>query len=92
MSRKMILHTVRVGIVAAIFAGGYLCGSVTGRSANAQMGDLGTQLLQKATESGGMLGSVAELGTTITDMQKNVSALQKNIEVLKKVQTALGGK
>jgi len=32
-----------------------------------------------------------KLGTSITDMQKNVDGLQKNIEVLKEVQKALGG-
>ena len=32
-----------------------------------------------------------KLGTSITDMQKNVDGLQKNIEVLKEVQKALSG-
>ncbi|MBP1729071.1 MAG: hypothetical protein H6Q56_1444 [Deltaproteobacteria bacterium] len=91
MSSKTMLYGVRIGIVTAIFSAGYLCGSLPQQSANAQMGEMGGELLKKATESGGTLGSVAQLGTAITDMEKNVSGLQKNIDTLKKVKTALGG-
>jgi hypothetical protein len=91
MSRKTILYTVRIGIVTAVFSAGYLCGSLPQQSANAQMGEIGGEMLKKATESGGTLGSVAQLGTAITDMEKNVSGLQKNIDTLKKVKAALGG-
>jgi hypothetical protein len=91
MSRKTILYTVRIGIVTAVFSAGYLCGSLPQKSANAQMGEIGGEMLKKATESGGTLGSVAQLGTAITDMEKNVSGLQKNIDTLKKVKAALGG-
>lgn len=92
MSRKTILYSARVGMVAGIFAAGYLCGSLTGHSANAQMGDIGSELMQKAAGSGGILGTAAQLGTTITDMEKNISGLQNNLETLKKVKTALGWK
>lgn len=93
MSSKTILYSVRVGMVAGIFTGGYLCGSMTEQhSANAQMGDIGGELMKKAAGSGGILGSAAQLGTTITDMEKNVSGLQKNIDTLKTVKAALGGK
>jgi hypothetical protein len=70
---------------------GFLCGSLTQHSANAQMGDMGVEMLKKAGESSGSLGSVVQLGTTISDMEKNVSGLQKNIDTLKKVKAALGG-
>lgn len=40
----------------------------------------------------GIVGSVAQLGTTISEMEKNVSGLQKNIDTLKTVKAALGGK
>ncbi len=92
MSRKTILYSVRVGMVAGIFAAGYLCGSLTEHSANAQMGEIGGELMQKAAGSGGILGTAAQLGTTISDMEKNISGLQNNLETLKKVKTALGGK
>ena len=93
MSRKTILYSVRVAMVAVIFTAGYLCGSMTEqRSANAQMGEFGAELMQRAAGSGGIVGSVAQLGTTITDMEKNVSGLQKNIDTLKKVRAALGPK
>lgn len=91
MSSKTMLYSVRIGIVTAVFSAGYLCGSLPQQSAHAQMGELGGELLKKASESGGTLGSVTELGTAITDMEKNVSGLQKNIDTLKKVKTALGG-
>ena len=91
MSRKTILYSVRIGIVTAVFSAGYLCGSLPQHSANAEMGDFGGDLLKKATESGGSLGSVAQLGTAITDMEKHVNGLQQNIDTLKKVKTALGG-
>ncbi|MDD2542795.1 MAG: hypothetical protein PHH28_17385 [Desulfuromonadaceae bacterium] len=92
MSNSTILYCMRIGIVTAVFSAGYLCGSLPQHSANAQMGDLGGELLKKATESGGTLGSVAQLATAITDMEKHVNGLQKNIDTLKKVKTALGGR
>ena len=91
MSRNTILYSARIGIVTAIFSAGFLCGSLTQHSANAQLGELGGEMLKKAAGSGGTLGSIAQLGTTITDMEKNVSGLQQNIDMLKKVKTALGG-
>ena len=92
MSHKTILYSVRIGVVAAIFSVGYLCGWMTQQSANAQLGQFGGQMLDKAKESGGALGSVAQLGSAIADMEKNVSGLQQNLDTLKKVQAALGGK
>jgi hypothetical protein len=74
-----------------VFAAGFLCGSVTQPRADAQLGDLGKAAMEKAGESGGMLGSATKLGETIVDMQKNVDGLQKNIDVLKKVRSSLGG-
>ena len=91
MSRKSILYSVRIGIVTVIFSAGYLCGSMPQHYANAQLEGLGGDMLKKAAGSGGTLGSIAQLGTTITDMEKNVSGLQQNIDMLKKVKSALGG-
>ena len=82
---------IRVGLVGMIFAVGFLCGSVTQRRADAQLGDLGKAAMEKAGESGGALGSATKLGEAIVDMQKNVDGLQKNIDVLKKVKSSLGG-
>lgn len=91
MTQKSVVNGLRVAAFAVVFVAGYLCGSVTSPKADAQMGDLGSELLQRAAGSGGMIGNVAQLGTTITEMEKNVSGLQKNIDTLKKVKTALGG-
>ena len=90
MSRKTILYSVRMGIVTAIFSVGFFCGSLTQRNANAQLGELGGEILNKAAESGGPLGSAAQLGTAISDIEKHVSGLQQNIATLKKVKSALG--
>ncbi len=91
MERSTILYSVRIGMVIGIFLSGFFCGSMTQQSANAQLGELGGELMKKAAESGGPLGTAAQLGTTISDMEKNVSGLQKNLDTLKKVKASLGG-
>lgn len=91
MAHTTYVRTARIGFIAAIFAAGYLCGSVTQRRADAQLGDIGGEVMKKAGESGGMLGSAMQLGTTIVDMEKHVDGLQKNLDALKKVKAALGG-
>jgi hypothetical protein len=84
-------RSMQIGVLTAVFATGYLCGSVAQRSAGAQMGDLGGAAMKRAGESGGALGSAAKLGTAIVEMQDHVSALQKNIDTLKGIKSALGG-
>ena len=84
-------RAVRIGIVAAVFGAGFLCGSVTQRSADAQLKELGEAAMKQAGESGGALGSASQLGTAIVDLQQHVDGLQKNIDVLKKVKASLGG-
>jgi hypothetical protein len=82
---------VRTGGIGAVFAAGYLCGVLTQPpAAEAQMGDLMKQA-SDAAGGGGALGTAMKLGTSITEMQKNVDGLQKNIEVLQEIKTALGG-
>jgi len=91
MARNTVLYSLRIATVTGIFGAGYLCGSLTQHCAEAQLGDLGSEVLQKAAGSGGALGNVAKLGTTISDLEKHVSGLQKNIDTLKSVKAALGG-
>jgi len=91
MDRKTVVNSVRVAMVTGIFAVGFLCGSVTHRSANADMSELGGELLNRAAGSGGIIGTAAQLGVAITDMEKQVNGLQKNLTVLKKIKTTLGG-
>jgi hypothetical protein len=78
---------MQVGILSGVFAVGVVCGSVMQRNAEAQLGDV----MKKAGEQGGALGSAAELGSSIVDMQKHVDGLNKNLETLRKVKSALGG-
>jgi hypothetical protein len=91
MSGKTMLYSVRIGLVTVIFAAGFLSGSLTQHNANAGLGDMGGDLMKKAADSGGPLGAAAELGTTITDMEKHISGLQKNLDTVKKVKSMLGG-
>jgi hypothetical protein len=80
------------GLMTAIIVGtfglGYFCGSMTQRQAEAQIGGL----LDKAGQMGGPVGSVAQFGTSITEMQDHISGLQKNLDTFKKVQASLTGK
>jgi hypothetical protein len=91
MKSQTMQNAMRVGIVSAVFAAGFLCGSVTQHSAEAEMGDIGGQIMNKAAGSGGMVGQAAQLGTAITDMEKQVSGLQKNLGILKNVKSSLMG-
>jgi hypothetical protein len=91
MSGKTMLYGVRIGLVTVVFAAGFLSGSLTQHNADAGLEDLGGDMMKKAADSGGPLGSAAQLGTTITDMEKHISGLQKNLETIKKVKSMLGG-
>ena len=91
MRHRGVHHLVRTAAILAVFAFGFLCGSLTQRRADAQLKELGEAAMQKAGESGGAMGSAVQLGSSIVEMQHHVDGLQKNIEVLKKVKSALGG-
>ncbi len=86
MEQAMLARARRVGLLGAVFAAGFLLGSVSQRGAEAQLGDV----IKKGAESG-KLGPVGDLGSAIVDMQDHVTALQKNIDTLKQVKAALGG-
>jgi len=91
MTASFLRRTAQAATFAMVFAGGYLLGTLDVQPAEAQVTDLGKDMLNKAAGSGGALGSAAQLGTTIGDMQTNVSNLQKNIDALNKIKAALGG-
>ena len=84
-------RTARIGGVVAIFAAGWLCGAISQRPAEAQLGDLGQKAMEQAGGQGGALGAAAKLGTSIGDIQKNLDSLQKNVDTLKGIQSLLGG-
>ena len=87
MKRKMIRRVALAGMVVGTFAFGYVCGSVSTPRADAQI-----QLPGGLGQSGGTLGTVMQLGSSITEMEQHVSGLQKNLNTLKTIQSALGGK
>jgi hypothetical protein len=81
MKQSVLRRSLLVGMCLAVFVMGFLCGSVSQRSADAQLPGVGQ----------GALGSVTELGSSIVEMQQHVNGLQKNLDTLKKIQGALGG-
>src|SRR5437879_12852335 len=87
MLQGRIGRGLRMVALAGIFGAGYLCGSLGQRSAEAQLGDV----MKKAGEQGGALGSIGQLGSSIVEMQQHVDALNKDLETLRKLKTALGG-
>jgi hypothetical protein len=86
----MIAKKLSRGLMTAVFVGvfglGYICGSMTQRQAEAQIGGL----LDKAGKAGGPVGSVAQFGSSLVEMQDHISGLQKNLDTFKQVQSALG--
>ena len=84
-------RSLRYGAALVIFAAGFVCGTVGQRHADAQLGDMGGKVMEKAGQQGGALGAASQLATNIGDMQKHVEGLQKNLEAFKKVQALLGG-
>ena len=89
MERKMIIRGAFIGLILVTFAIGFFCGSLMQRDANAQWKEIGKSALGQATGSGGLVGSIADLGTAIVEMEDHISGLQKNVDTLKKVQSAL---
>jgi hypothetical protein len=81
MQSRVLKRTLLVGMCLGLFVVGFLCGSVSQRSADAQLPGIGQ----------GALGSVTELGSSIVEMQQHVNGLQKNLDTLKKIQGVLGG-
>ena len=82
---------IRTSAVIAIFAAGWLCGAVSQRTAEAQLGDLGKAAMEQAGGQGGALGAATKLGTSISDIQTHLDGLQKNVDALKQVKSLLGG-
>ena len=82
MRQYSLRRGVLVSLLGGMFVLGFVSGSVSQRSAQAQVQVPGV---------GRALGSVTELGSSIVEMQQHVNGLQKNLDTLKKVQSALGG-
>ena len=91
MGKKMIIRGSFVILLLIAFCSGFFCGSLMQRDANAQWKELGKSALEQAAGSGGLVGSIADLGTAIVDMEGHINGLQKNVDTLKKVQSALKG-
>jgi hypothetical protein len=82
MTNKLVARFTMIAMLFGTFTLGYVCGSVSTPRASAQL----------PGGFGGSLGAAGQLGSSITDMEKNVSGLQKNLDTLKKIQSALTGK
>jgi hypothetical protein len=88
MTKRKLSRGLMTAILVGVFGAGYVCGAMTQRQAEAQMGGL----LDKASKAGGPVGSVAQFGSSISEMQDHISGLQKNLDTFKKVQSSLTGK
>jgi hypothetical protein len=89
MADKTVARIAMIGMLFGTFTLGYVCGSVSTPRASAQLPQIPGGL---SGQSGGPLGAVVQLGSSITEMEQHVSGLQKNLDALKKIQSALGGK
>jgi hypothetical protein len=88
MTNKKFSRGLMIAIIVGVFGLGYFCGSMTQRQAEAQIGGL----LEKAGKAGGPVGSVAQFGSSIVEMQDHINGLQKNLDKFKQVQSSLTGK
>jgi hypothetical protein len=88
MTKAKLSRAIAIAAVVGVFGLGYICGSMTQRQAEAQIGGL----LDKAGKAGGPVGSVAQFGTSLVEMQDHISGLQKNLDTFKQVQATLTGK
>jgi len=88
MTQGKLSRGLMTAIILGVFGLGYVCGTMTQRQAEAQIGGL----LEKAGKAGGPMGSVAQFGSSLVEMQDHISGLQKNLDTFKKVQASLTGK
>ena len=88
MTKKKLSRGLMTAVIVGAFGLGYVCGSMTQRQAEAQIGEL----LEKAGKAGGPVGSAAQFGSSIVEMQDHITGLQKNLDTFKKVQSSLTGK
>ncbi len=88
MTKRKFSRGLMTAMIVGVFGLGYVCGSMSQRQAEAQIGDL----LEKAGKAGGPVGSVAQFGSSLVEMQDHITGLQKNLDTFKKVQASLTGK
>ena len=88
MTQGKLSRSLMTAIILGVFGLGYVCGTMTQRQAEAQIGGL----LEQAGKAGGPMGSVAQFGSSLVEMQDHISGLQKNLDTFKKVQASLTGK
>jgi hypothetical protein len=77
MRQYCLRRVVVVSLLGGMFVLGFVSGSVSQRSAQAQVPGAGKGMLKQATGAGGAVGSVAELGSSVVEMQQHVDGLQK---------------
>jgi hypothetical protein len=88
MKNRKLSRALMTATIVGVFGLGYVCGSMSQRQAEAQIGGL----LDKASKAGGSVGSVAQFASSISEMQDHISGLQKNLDTFKTVQSSLTGK
>ena len=86
MTKKKLSRGLMTAVIVGVFGLGYVCGSMTLGLSEAQF----CGLLEKAGKAGGPVGSVAQFGSSLVEMQDHITGLQKNLDTFKQVQAALG--
>ena len=88
MTKMKFSRGLMTAVIVAVFGLGYVCGSMTQRKAEAQ----DRRAAGKSREGGRPVGSVAQFGSSIVEMQDHITGLQKNLDTFKTVQASLTGK
>lgn len=88
MAHKRMARLAMVGVLVAVFALGYVCGTISVQPAGAQLPQLPGGI---GGQGGGMLQTATQMGSSISEMEQHVTGLQKNLDTLKKIQSVLGG-
>ena len=77
MTKRILARGLMISVMLGVFGLGFLVGTVNQRYADAQKIPGVGEVLDKAGKSGGPLGSVTQLGSSIVEMQNHVNGLQK---------------
>src|SRR5438874_12681471 len=70
MTQRKFSRGLMIALIVGVFGLGYVCGSMTERQAEGQMGGL----VEKAGQMGGPVGPVGEFGSSIVEMQDHITS------------------
>jgi len=74
MTKSKFSRGLMTAMIVGLFGPGYVCGTMTGRQAETQIGGM----LEKASKAGSPVGTVANFVSSLVEMQDHIAGLQKN--------------